>query len=303
MDLSYKREVTVGSLVILAVVLFIVGSSWLKGSSIGADEDEFWRIQFKTAGNLKASSVVRISGVPVGKVERIRLAGVGKVIVSVTLPDNIVPKVDATAKIVAIGFVGDAAIEFNPGDAPPSLTRDRVIIGFQEGGITDVAQTLADRADSVLLGAQLIVNKRTADELYATLTALQGTLKAAERTMGVYGDPNKGPTAQLTRTMASLEQVTARLDSTLAHPGLSRTLHRADTLTANLASMTAQLTSTGSRLDTLLLGMNQGRGTLGKFATDTGFYADIRKLSQSMQQLLDELKKHPGKVPVTVKLF
>jgi phospholipid/cholesterol/gamma-HCH transport system substrate-binding protein len=303
MDVSYKREVTVGSLVILAIVLFILGSSWLKGSSIGADEDKFWSIQFKTAGNLKASSVVRISGVPVGKVERIRLADVGKVIVSVTLPDNIVPRVDAGAQIVAVGFVGDAAIELDPGDAPQRLTRDRIIVGTQAGGLTDLAETLGDRADSVLLGAQEIVNKRTADEMYATLTALQGTLKAAERTMGVYGDPNKGPTGQLTRTMASLEQLTTRLDSTLADPALSRTLNRADTLTANLASMTAQLTSTGARLDTLLLGMNQGRGTLGKFATDTGFYTDMRKLTQSMQQLLDELKKHPGKVPVTVKLF
>jgi phospholipid/cholesterol/gamma-HCH transport system substrate-binding protein len=303
MDLSYKREVTVGTLVILSIVLFVVGSSWLKGSSITADEDEYWRIQFKTAGNLKASSVVRISGVAVGTVERIQLADVGKVIVSVTLPDEIVPRVDATAQIVAVGFVGDAAIELDPGDAPQSLTRDRVIIGTQGGGLSDLAQTLGDRADSVLLGAQHIVNKRTADELYATLAALQGTLKAAERTMGVYGNPNKGPTAQLTKTMASLEQVTARLDSTLAHPALSRTLNRADTLTANLASMTAQLTSTGARLDTLLLGMNQGRGTLGKCTTDTGFYGDIRNLSQSMQQLLDELKKHPGKIPVTVKLF
>ncbi len=303
MDLSYKREVTVGTLVILAVVLFIVGSSWLSGRSVGADEDDFWKIQFKSAGNLKASSVVKISGVAVGKVERIRLEDVGRVIVSVTLPEKIVPKVDATAKIVAVGFVGDAAIELDPGKASQNLSRQRVIIGAEEGGLSDLAQSLGDRADSVLLGAQQIVNKRTADELYATLTALQGTLKAAERTMGVYGDPNKGPTAQLTRTMASLEQLTTRLDSTLANPALSRTLNRADTLTANLASMTAQLTSTGARLDTLLLGMNQGRGTLGKFATDTGFYGDIRKLSQSMQELLDELKKHPGKIPVTVKLF
>ena len=121
--------------------------------------------------------------------------------------------------------------------------------------------------------------------------------------MGVYGDPNKGPTAQLTRTMASLEQLTARLDSTLANPALSRTLNRADTLTGNLATMTSQFTSTGARLDSLLLGMNQGRGTLGKFATDSGLYQDIRKLTQSMQELLDELKKHPGKIPVTVKLF
>ena len=303
MDLSYKKEITVGTLVILSVVLFIVGSSWLKGRSIGADEDEFWKIQFKSSGNLKVSSVVRISGVPVGKVEKIQLADVGKVIVSITLPDNIVPKVDATAKIVAVGFVGDAAIEFDPGDAPQTLSRNRVIIGTQEGGLSDLAQNLGDKADSVLLGAQQIVNKRTADELYATLTALQGTLKAAERTMGVYGDPDKGPTAQLTRTMASLEQLTTRLDSTLANPALSRTLNRADTLTGNLATMTSQFTSTGARLDSLLLGMNQGRGTLGKFATDSGLYQDIRKLTQSMQELLDELKKHPGKIPVTVKLF
>jgi hypothetical protein len=103
--------------------------------------------------------------------------------------------------------------------------------------------------------------------------------------------------------MAALEQLTTRLDTTLASPALSRTLNRTDTLTANLASMTAQLTSTGARLDTLLLNMNEGRGTLGKFATDSGFYTDMRQLSQSMKQLLDELKKHPGKIPVTVKIF
>ena len=303
MDLSYKREVSVGSLVILAVVLFIVGTSWLSGRSITADEDEFWKIQFQTAGNLKASSVVRISGVSVGKVERIKLVDIGKVLVMVTLPDNIVPRVDATAQIMAVGFVGDAAIEFNPGKAPQRLTRDRVIIGSQAGGLTDLAESLGKRADSVLTGAQKIMNERTADEIQATLTALQGTLKAAERTMRVYGDAENGPTGQITKTLASLERLTNRFDSTLGSPTLARTLGRADTLTGNLATMTAQLTSTGARLDTVLLNMNQGRGTMGKFATDTGLYTDLRQVSQSLKALLDDLKAHPGKIPVTVEIF
>ena len=303
MDLSYKREVTVGSLVILSVVLFIVGTSWLSGRSITADEDEFWKIQFQTAGNLKTSSVVRISGVPVGKVERLKLVDIGKVLVMVTLPDNIVPRVDATAQIMAVGFVGDAAIEFNPGKAPQRLTRDRVIIGSQAGGLTDLAESLGKRADSVLTGAQKIMNDRTADEIQATLTALQGTLKAAERTMRVYGDAENGPTGQITKTLASLERLTNRFDSTLGSPTLARTLGRADTLTGNLATMTAQLTSTGARLDTVLLNMNQGRGTMGKFATDTGLYTDLRQVSQSLKALLDDLKAHPGKIPVTVEIF
>ena len=67
--------------------------------------------------------------------------------------------------------------------------------------------------------------------------------------------------------------------------------------------MTAQLTATTARLDTLLAGMNRGQGTLGKFVTDSGLYYDLREVSQGMKKLLDELAKHPGKVPVTVKLF
>ncbi|MGH7514381.1 MAG: MlaD family protein [Gemmatimonadales bacterium] len=303
MDLAYKQEATVGTLVIAAFVLFFVGTTWLSGRSVGSDSDKFYKIQFRDAANLKASSVVRISGVPVGKVEKIALAEVGKVIVSVSLPDKITPKIDASASVVAVGFVGDAAIEFDPGKEPEPLARNQIIIGTMKTGFTDRAAQLGDRADSVLLGAQAIVNKKTADELYETMNELQATLKATQRTMLMLSDTKNGPSAELTRTMASFRALSTRLDSTLANPALARTLGRADTLTGNLSAMTVQLTTTSARLDSVLSGVNSGRGSLGKFATDTVFYSDIHELSQSMKRLLDELQKHPGKVPVTIKLF
>jgi phospholipid/cholesterol/gamma-HCH transport system substrate-binding protein len=178
-----------------------------------------------------------------------------------------------------------------------------VIIGTQKAGLTDRATQLGDRADSVLLGAQSIVNQKTADQLHETMNALQATLRATQKTMAVLSDPHEGPAAELTKTMAAFRQLSTRLDSTLANPALARTLGRTDTLTGNLAAMTSQLTTTSARLDSVLAGVNSGRGTIGKFATDTGFYADIRELTHSMKRLLDELQKHPGKVPVTVKLF
>ena len=147
------------------------------------------------------------------------------------------------------------------------------------------------------------MNQKTADELYETMNELQATLRATQRTMQVLSDARTGPAAELSKTMATFRALGTRLDSTLANPALARTLGRADTLTGNLAAMTAQLTTTSARLDSVLSGVNSGRGTIGKFATDTGFYTDIRELSQSMKRLLDELQKHPGKVPVTVKLF
>jgi phospholipid/cholesterol/gamma-HCH transport system substrate-binding protein len=303
MDLTYKREATVGTVIIAAVVLFFLGTTWLGGKSIGGSSEDFWKIQFRDAGNLKTSSPVRISGVPVGKVEKIQLVEAGKVLVSVSLPEKITPKVDATAKVVPVGFVGDAVVDFDPGAAPVPLAKSKIIIGSQAIGLADRAQVLSDRADSILLGAQAIVNQKTADQLRSTLTTLEGTLRAAQRTMAIYADSSRGPTAELTKTLASFRQLSTRLDSALAHPALDRTLSRTDTLTSNLAAMTGQLRSTGERLDTLLAGINRGQGTLGKFATDSGFYYDLRDLSHSMKELLDELKKHPGKVPVTIKLF
>lgn len=301
MDLRYSREVTVGVIVTLAIVVFILGTMWLSGRSVRSSN--VVRIQFANVSGLKRASPVRVSGVNVGKVERIEFIDVGKVLVLASLPPKIRPRVDAEAKIVSVTLVGDYAVDLDPGRAREFLPPGKVILGTQDLGLTGRALELSDRADSILIGAQAIMNKQTADQLRSTLTALEGTLKAAERTMKLYADSSHGPTAELTKTMASFRQLSTRLDSTLANPALGRTLNRTDTLTANLMVMTAQLTTTGERLDTLLAAINRGQGTIGKFATDSGFYYDMRDLSRSMKELLDELKKHPGKVPITIKLF
>jgi phospholipid/cholesterol/gamma-HCH transport system substrate-binding protein len=301
MDLRYTREATVGTIVIVAVLVFVFGTMWLSGRSVGSDN--LVRILFANVSGLKRASPVRISGVNVGKVERIEFQDVGKVLVTASIPPTIKPKVDAEATIVSITLVGDYAVDFDPGQAAEPLPPGRVILGSKEVGLSDRAVGLSDRADSVLMGAQAIVNQKTADQLYATMHALQGTLRAAQRTMEIFGNPKVGPTAELTQTLAALRQLSSRLDSTLANPALVRTLNRADTLTGNLATMTGQLTSTSARLDTLLANMNQGKGTLGKFATDSGLYRDMREVSQSLKKLVDELTKHPGKIGVTVKVF
>jgi phospholipid/cholesterol/gamma-HCH transport system substrate-binding protein len=294
MDLRYSREVIVGAIVTIAILVFIFGTMWLSGRSVSSAN--LVRLQFANVSGLKRASPVRVSGVNVGKVERIEFVDVGKVLVSASLPPKIRPRVDAEAKIVSVTLVGDYAVDFDPGRAAEFLPPGKVILGSQDLGLSGRALELSDRADSILIGAQAIVNRQTGEQLRATLTALEGTLKATQRTMLIYSDSTRGPTAELTRTMASFRQLSSRLDSTLANPALSRTLSRTDTLTGNLAAMTA-------RFDSTLAAINRGQGTLGKFATDSGLYYDMRALSQSMKELLDELKKHPGKVGVTVKLF
>ena len=294
MDLRYSREAVVGAIVTVAILVFILGTMWLSGRSVSSAN--LTRIQFANVSGLKRASPVRVSGVNVGKVERIEFIDVGKVMITASLPPKIHPRVDAEAKIVSVTLVGDYAVDFDPGRAAEVLPEGKVILGTQDLGLSGRAMELSDRADSILIGAQAIVNRETAEQLRSTLTALEGTLKAAQQTMQIYGDSTRGPTAELTRTMVSFRQLSERLDSTLANPALSSALTRTDTLTGNLAAMTA-------RFDSTLAALNRGQGTLGKLATDSGLYYDMRDVSKSLKELLDELKKNPGKVGVTVKLF
>jgi phospholipid/cholesterol/gamma-HCH transport system substrate-binding protein len=294
MDLHYKREVTVGGLVLAAIVLFVVGALWLSGKSVGGVGD-LTTIEFTQVGNLKEGVPVLISGVNKGKVEQIRLIEPGLVRVLIGLEDDVVPKSDAGARIVSISALGDVAIAFDPGRSSVPLGDVR-IKGITEPALTDRVATLGDRADSVLLGAQQLVSQRTADDLHATMVAMQ-------RMLNTLADRIPASTSEATRTMAAFRELSVRLDSTLASPGLTRGLANLDTVTASLATMTTQLTRTGATLDTLLSAMNRGEGTLGKFASDTGLYVDMRGTLQSLKALIDDIKRDPGRITVQLKVF
>jgi phospholipid/cholesterol/gamma-HCH transport system substrate-binding protein len=219
MDLHYKREVTVGAMVLAAIVLFVVGALWLSGKSLGR-ADDLTTIQFAQVGNLKEGSPVLISGVNKGKVEQIRLIEPGNVRVLVVLADDVVPRSDARARIISISALGDVAIAFEPGSSGQPLGRG-VIPGTTEMALTDRVAALGDKADSVLLGAQQLVSQRTADDLHATMVAMQ-------RMLNTLADRVPASTSEATRTMAAFRQLSARLDSTLASPGLNQGLANLD---------------------------------------------------------------------------
>ena len=294
MDLHYKREATVGAIVLASAAVFVLGMMWLGGRNFG--RRDILPVHFEDIGNLKTSSPVKVSGVQVGKVDRILFERVGSVRVDLALKEKVPLQSDANASIEAVGVLGDVEIVLNPGTDSAPLPEGAVLEGSMAPGIGGLAASLGDQAKAVMSGAQELLNKRTADDLHATMLAMQ-------RLMGVYSDTKSGPTAEMTRLMASLQSVSARLDSTLANPALQNTLQHMDTASADLGRLTRQLTATTARMDTLVLNINAGKGTLGQVATNTALYDQLTATLKSMQALLDSVQAKPGKLTVQVKMF
>lgn len=303
MDSRFGREVIVGSIVLASAAVFGLGMLWLRGKSIGPKDNEVI-IQFTDAGELKPASQVRVSGVPSGKVENIKLLEPGKVHVTISLNNKaIVPKIDAKAVIMSVGLAGDVTLLFIPGDSPTPLPKGQVVMGILPPGIMQSAGALSDRADSVLLNVQSMTGPQMQERLAKTLEEATKALQGSQRLMATLNDPKTGANAELALPMQALRGTLARLDSTLGAPAVIRARDKADTLVGNLNAMSAQFTVTGARLDSVLALVQTGKGTLGKMATDSALYGNMVRLTASLDSLVNDIKEHPGKIGVTVRIF
>jgi phospholipid/cholesterol/gamma-HCH transport system substrate-binding protein len=296
MDLHYQKEVAVGTMVLVGAGLFLGGTLWLKGATFHR-AGRTAVIQFANLNGLQPDNAVTVSGYQVGKVASVKFVEPGKVLVTVTVPDELPLMSDASAQVITSLFASGSRLALQPGTpGGPPLKEGQVILGSANPDIFAKGSLLADRADSVLLGVQTIANQHTADELIKTLKAMQHALSTIDQRI-------PSTTAEAERTLVAVRKLSSRLDSTLATMPIGNAIERADTLARNLSTMSIQLTATGARLDTLLQAINSGQGTLGKFATDTGLYVDTRAAMKSVAQLIDEIKKNPGKLAIQVKLF
>lgn len=296
MDLHYKREITVGGLVLAGIGLFIVGTMWLSGRSFNPTSNEVL-VQFADVGNLKRGNQVRVSGVELGTVEDIEFVDVGKVIATLSLDRRITPRVDATARMASVGLVGnDVVIVFDPGREAERLPPDHVIIGQQPEGLSQLGAELGDQARVVLEGISEVANKRLADDMHNTLVSIQ-------RLANVFSNRREGPTAELAATAASMQQLSRRLDSVLGGPAVDRTVTNLDSVTAQLRRLSDQYAMTGARLDSLLQRLNRGEGTLGRLTTDSTLYVELRDLTATVKAFVDSLRKHPGRITVQFRVF
>jgi len=296
MDTTYKQEVGVGAFVLLGFAVFVALLFWLTGRRVGG-EGERVPVVFENVAGLKKGDPVMVSGVRVGRVEGVHLERSGKVTVTLSLAPDVRPHIDATVSIAPLDLLGAKFIKYWPGVREEPWPEGRTFIGTQEQELADMASGVATRANELLSNANSFVSPQLSQDLHNTMVATQ-------RAMNLLADAQDGAfVKQATRTLAATERAMARVDSMLG----SGTGARIDTLSANLAALTAHLGSATVAIDTLLRRMNRGEGTLGRLASDTMMYHDLHELSVSLTALLTDLKEHPDKYVkpglIRVKMF
>jgi phospholipid/cholesterol/gamma-HCH transport system substrate-binding protein len=252
----------VGAFFLVALVLAGLLIWKIEDLKFGRATGKMLSIQFDDIAGLKEKSDVRMAGVLVGKVARIRLVG-GKALVDVELSGDIALRNGASASIQSLGMLGDKYVELIPGPvgAPPLAE-----------GITIVGDTPVSFDEITRLARDIEVDLR---DITGNLKSSLGGALGEERLGGIV--ENVLVLSQELRKL--LEANRANIDSTTENfrefsTQMTALVSRIDRLvasnsgnltdaTGNAKELTAKLQTTVDNMNAITGKINQGTGTVG----------------------------------------
>jgi phospholipid/cholesterol/gamma-HCH transport system substrate-binding protein len=275
-------------LLTVAAAVAIVGTIWLTRGGLSSGYPLYTR--FAWGQNLKQGQPVQLAGVSVGYVDEVKLRDDGYLDVVLRVQDEYKIPRNSTAAVVPVGIFGDVAVALTP-KAPSRVAYDAgdtVPVGPSPPGMAEIlarVDTIARRVSTITgaLEEQLVAGGAFRD--------VRQTIDAAQRLTLQLNRVATEQSQNLSATMASLRRAAGAVDPAL----VDSTLRNVRTASANLNTMSAELTRSVTRLDSLLAGLETGRGTAGKLLSDTLLYADLRNTVRRVDSLMADFQRNPRK--------
>ena len=253
-----KKEIRVGIVALLSLIVLIAGITIGKGLIVGVSQNTL-SFTFPSSGGIEIGAPIFINGVKRGSVistENIN----GGVAIAGSIDDISDLHPDAQAKISMLEITGGKKIDITPGISSGNLDISKPIAGTISADATELISLVGDlgadasvtvkRLDSVLAQANSLLSDgivvkqlrntiKNADELMITLNALMGDNKENMRDLiKDLGALAKDAKSAVNNNEPKLRSILTKLDS-LAGSG-QRLMAKTDTALAGVTDLTVE---------------------------------------------------------------
>jgi phospholipid/cholesterol/gamma-HCH transport system substrate-binding protein len=256
-------------------------------------------VEFKDVAGLDSKSTVRLAGVRVGKVSKIRLTPDGKAIVDMDLDRDVDLRQGASASIANLGLLGDKYVELVPGpvgsptlpegttikgDLPVSFDQITRLARDIEVDVKDITRNLSQSIG----GPQGEERLRTIVENVRTITEDLRVMVAANRgnvdmTLGNLRDFTEGMT-----------QLVDRIDKLVASNQANVTQG-----IANIKDVTHKLETTADNVNQITGKIKEGEGTVGKLVQSEETHKNLNDTLLAVKEGVAGLNKALGSIQKT----
>ena len=286
MKLKHARELKVGIVAVVCLLLLYFGFNFLKGVNIFAPVHTYYGL-YTNVNGLTEQSPVYVRGYKVGQVDWIHydFTSDSAFTVRISVNKDITVPVGATMDLISDGLLGGAAVQLSiptqfselheSGDHLPTTVIPGLMESLQSGLLGDLDNTVLE-AKSLLAN----VNSQLADDhLHSALVRIDSL--SGELTTTSHALKNL-----MTRRVPALVE---NLDTILSDVAVISS----DIRSADLAATVARVDSAVENVNYILADVRAKEGTLGSLIYDNTLYSNINTTVQSADALLVDLKANP----------
>ncbi|CAM4241374.1 MlaD family protein [Flavobacterium terrigena] len=301
--MKITREIKVAVLVILSIVLFYWGFTFLKGRNLFDSSNKLYAVYDNVAG-LVVSAPVTINGLTIGKVNSIEMLPDGKMNVELVITNEQIQIAKSSiAQIKDSGLIGGREIAIinnfsdkNYVESGDTLkTSDKLgltaELANQIGPVKDKVEILLENANKLIENLNTTLDATTQQKLKSAIASLEVTMaefsQASKNINGILADTKP----KLNTTLSNFEKTSANLNN------ISTSLDKAD-----LGATVKKLDATLASVNGIMANLEQGKGTMGKLLHDDAMYTNLTKTSKELELLLQDLRLHPTRY-VNVSVF
>ncbi|MFT7628894.1 MAG: phospholipid/cholesterol/gamma-HCH transport system substrate-binding protein [Ulvibacter sp.] len=301
--MKITREVKTGILAIGAILLFVFGYSFLKGTNLFQDSRVFY-VKYENVEGLAKSAPVTINGFTVGKVNDIGFANTsGGLVVKFTVESNFVFSKSSKVRIYSDGLIGGKSLgiflEYDPENiAKAGDTLNGSIDGGMLDAVTKALGPLQDRltttltsVDSLLYSVNYILDEDTRVNLKQAIKNLNGTMSSLNGASGKLNTLLANNSGKLDSTFTNLNEMSLNFSK------FSDSLAQIET-----GKLVADLQNVISRFDAIVTGLDDGEGTVGKLLKDEKLYTNLEGATRQLEILLQDVRLNPKRY-VHVSVF
>ena len=257
----------------------------------------FYNVEYTNVGGLTEASLVTINGLKVGKVEDIdfndKIEKRGHLVVRFSLENDFEFSQNSVVKIyspnplsgsnlaIIPNFTGEPAVsgDFLKGEIESSLFTS---IGEKLDPIQAKLENVIVSADTLFKRINSVLDKRTSESIKRSVKGLEFTIVDIRKTLSSVNSMIDSSSVSFKETLVNTKNITENLlkvTDTLANSNIGEIIRKAE----------ISLTSVNS----LLKGMDEGKGTLGKLINDDAMYNNLTNVSKELEYLLREIKLNP----------
>ena len=300
--MKVSREIKTAVLVIISIILFIWGYSFLKGKNLFDNSNKLFVVYENVAG-LAPSAPVTLNGLTIGKVNSISINPDGKLLVELHITTDFPISKSSIAEIYDSGLVGGRQIAIKPNllDKNYTVSGD-YLKASSKLGLTDALaqqleplqakiQELLENADVLFTNVNDVLDTQTRQNLKSSIASLNATLSefsVASKNVNELLAENK---SKLNNTLKNVDKVSGNFAT------ISDSLAK-----ANLGQTVKNLEKTLAKVDKIMADLEQGKGTMGKLIKDETMYTNFAKTSKELELLLQDVRLNPTRY-VNVSLF